>query len=127
MFLIQGPHPLIQSSIVLPSPQLGNTNQLASTIQVIRMSDGSKFTYVKKRRGRRRLRFDFRTSKDKSIELTKFVDAYGGMPVKVTDHNGVVLIGYITLNPFEVRASARARDLPGGELYVASIELEEKL
>lgn len=127
MFLIQGPYPLLQSSIVLPSPREGNTNALASTLQVLRTSSGSIFTYIKAKRGRKKYRYDFRVSKDKATELTEFVDAYGGKAVKVTDHDGIIHIGYLTLNPFETQASSRARGLPGGEVFVTTLELEEKV
>lgn len=127
MFLIQGPYPLVQSSIVLPSPLEGNTNTLTSTVQILRTSGGKMFTYVKAKRGRKKFRYDFAVSRDKSDELREFVDSYGGKPVKVTDHNEVVRIGFLTLNPFEVQGRGRSKGAPGGEVYSTSIELEEKV
>jgi hypothetical protein len=127
MFLVQGPFPLIQSSIILPSPRVGNTNSLTSSIQVLRMSDGSTHTYVKAKRGRRKYRYDFSMSRDKMDELRSFIEAYAGKPVKVTDHNDVIRIGYLTLNPFESQGIGRAKGSPGGEFYTTTIELEEKV
>lgn len=118
---------MVQSSIVLPSPQHGNTNELTSSIQVLRTSSGERFTYVKAKRGRKKFRFDFLATRDKVDELTKFVKVYAGKPVKVTDHNEVVRIGFITLNPFEAQGAGRAKGAPGGEVYTTTLELEEKV
>jgi hypothetical protein len=91
------------------------------------MSDGSIHTYVKAKRGRRKYRYDFAMSRDKMDELRSFVEAYAGKPVKVTDQNNVIRIGYLTLNPFESQGLGRAKDSPGGEIYTTNIELEEKV
>lgn len=127
MFLIQGPHPLLQTSIILPSPAEGNTDKLTSSIQILRAADGTVYSYVKSKRGRRAFRFDFTLSSDKADELTAFVGLYGGRPVRVQDHNGVATIAFMTLNPFEKQGAGRAKGLPGGEVYHVSIEFEEKI
>ena len=127
VFVIQGPYPLIQSSLVLTSPRQGNTNALTSSIQVLRTSSGEMFTYTKAKRGRKKFRYDFTVSRDKAYELREFVEVYAGKPVKVSDHNNVVRVGFLTLNPFEIQAVGRARGIPGGEVYTTTIELEEKI
>jgi hypothetical protein len=45
----------------------------------------------------------------------------------VTDHNNVVRVGFLTLNPFEIQGVGRAKGIPGGEVYTTTIELEEKI
>ena len=96
---------MMQSTLLLPSPKIANQKNLASSVQVLRSMNGTVFTYVKPKRGRKVQRWDFVTTKD----------------------NEDVFIGYITINPLEVSGEGRAVGFPSNEVYRWTLSLEEKV
>jgi hypothetical protein len=116
------------STLLLPSPLEGNTEANAATVQTVRAMDGTVYTYIKSKRGRRRHNWNFVTSKDKALETKEFVKLFADEVVKTVDHNGTVRIGWITINPLEQSGEGRA----GGwgkneEAYQYSIAFEERV
>ena len=126
-FVIQAPYPLMQSSLVMPSPKQGNQKNLASTVQTMRMMDGALRTYVKGKRGRKVWQWDFVGTKDKAREAIQFIKLYSGGIVRIMDHEGVAHIGYVTVNPLELRGEGRASGYPSNEVYRWTISIEEKV
>lgn len=127
-FVIQGPFPLMTSSLLLPSPLVGNTEANTATVLTMRSMDGTVYTYVKTKRGRRKFTWNFVTSKDKALEAKEFVKLFADGLVKTVDHTDTVRIGYITINPLEQSGEGRA----GGwgkneEAYQYSITFEERV
>lgn len=127
MLRIQAPYPAYKSTLVLPSPEMGNTRNLAATVQPIRTMDGTLYTFIKDKRGRRVHRWDFIISASKYEETKAFVDAYMAKVVRITDHEDVVHLGNLTLNPVEFNGDGRAGGWPGPiqEAYRVSLQLEE--
>lgn len=118
----------MRTTLLLPSPDGGNAVQQRHSIQTIRTMDGTLYTYRKTKRDRRLYRYDFTTAKEKAREAKEFFKAYGGGLVQVVDHEDVVRIGYITINPWESRGDGRA----GGwaeieEAVQFTIEIEERV
>jgi len=126
-FIVQGPFPLLQSTLVLPSPREGNQRNLAASIQTMRSMDGTLYTHVKSKRGRKAHSWDFLTTKDKAREAKEFVEQYAGGAVRITDHEGTTITGYITINPLELAGEGRAGGFPSGEVYRWTLSLEEKV
>lgn len=127
-FVIQGPYPNMRTTLLLPSPEEGNTDNLQSSVQILRSMNGKVYTYIKPKRGRQRYRWDFVASKDKGLEAKDFVKQYAGDLVQIVDHNEVLRIGWLTINPFETLGEGRAN--PWGERKEAvgfSIEFEERV
>lgn len=124
MFRIEAPYPAVASTTLLPSPQQGNNQSLLSQVNVVRMMDGSRRTFVKKGGGKRLHRWDFTVSRDKMEEMTDFVERYRSSTCRVV-WRGRSLIGKLTLNPTEAQGSGRAGGWPGGEAYDLTIELIE--
>ena len=128
-FVIQGPYPNMRTTLLLPSPATGNTVQQRHSIQTLRTMNGTLYTYRKPKRDRRSYRWAFTTAKRKAREAKEFVKEYAGGLVRVTDHEGTVRIGYITINPWESRGDGHA----GGwddvvpEAVDFSIEFEERV
>ena len=54
-FVIQAPYPLLQSTLLLPSPREGNQKNLAATVETMRSMNGKLYTYIKAKRGRKAL------------------------------------------------------------------------
>ena len=107
-FVIQAPYPEMKTTLLLPSPRLGNNKGNASTVQTIRAMDGTVYTYIKSKRARQAFNWDFVTSKDKALETKEFVREYADGLVRLEDHRGNLLIGYITINPLDVLGDGRA-------------------
>ena len=126
-FIVQGPYPLMQSTLVLPSPREGNQKNLAASVQVMRSMNNTVYTYVKTKRGRKVHQWDFIGSKDKGREVVQFIELYAGGLVRITDHEGNSHIGYVTVNPLELTGTGRAEGFPSGEVYRWTISIEEKV
>jgi len=122
MLIIQGPYPALQTTVVLPSAQLGNQVNMSGTVQTLRSMNGTLYTYVIERRARRVFQWDILSTEQKSNEIKDFVRRYAGNKVKLTDHNETAYIGYITINPFESMGAGGGR---GGEYYQFTIQLSE--
>jgi hypothetical protein len=124
-FLVQAPYPLMQTTLLLRSPLQANTQKLAATIQTVRSMNGTLYTYVKAKRGRKLFSWDFLSSKDKALEAKSFVKQYAGDLVRITDHEGTIRLGYITINPLEARGEGRAGGWPSNEAYSFTLSIEE--
>jgi len=125
MFIIKAPYPSFQVTALLPSPQWGDSMAATGTMQSMHMMDGTRFTYVTSRNGRKRYQWDFTISRAKALELQSFYNAYYGAQVQVITHDDDTLNGYLINNPFEFTGSGRAVDWPEGETMGITIELEE--
>jgi hypothetical protein len=127
-FIMQGPYPAMKTTVLMPSPKVGNNKGNASTVQVLRAMDGTTYTYIKSKRARQVQSWDFVTSKDKAREVREFVRIHADGLVRITDHRDTALVGYVTINPFESRGDGRAGSW--GEIEEAvrfTLEFEEKV
>lgn len=117
MFLIQGPFPSNSSSVVLPSPEIGNTEGVASTVQTLRMMDNSLRTYVKRKYARKKFRWTFTIGHLKAKQLEDFVVDVAGSPCQVIWRD-TIYTGHLTLNPYEA-------DGETSEFFSVTLEFEE--
>ncbi len=126
MFIIKAPYPAMRTTLLLPSPKFDDSVALTATVMTMRAMNGTLYTHVKSRSGRKTLRWDFEISRHKALEFREFIDVYCASKLHVTDHNNTVWIGYLKNNPFEFTGQGRAGlNWPGGETMVVSIEFEE--
>ena len=126
MFFIQAPHPALQVTLELPSPNWSDSVALVSSLQVLRAMNGASYTYVHERGGRKRLQWDFTIARNKALELRAFLKVYYRSKVQIVDHNDDTWLGYLTNNPFESSGSGRAVNFPGGETMDIALEFEEE-
>ena len=126
MFVIRAPYPAVQVTTLMPSPQFTDQEALKATVKTMRSMNGNRYTYVMSRDGLQKLKWDFRLSRHKAMELREFIDLYCSGLVQVTDHNGVIWVGYLKNNPFEFTGDSRAADWPGEELSSVTLEFEER-
>jgi hypothetical protein len=126
-FRIRAPYPTQQTRSLLPSPEFGDSEAITDRVLVKRATDGTTRTYVQTTDDRRKLKWTFRLSRPKALELLEVIRAYHSSPVWITDHRGRHWKGNITNNPFESQAISGAllgrQGLPG-ERYVATLEFE---
>ena len=126
MFKLEAPFPGYQTTLVLPSPVWGDRVEIAATVSTIRSMNGTSYTYVKQREGRKRLHFDFKIARHKALELRAFIKVYYATPLRLTDHNGIQWIAYLQNNPFESAGDSKAEPFPGGETMTVTLEFEER-
>lgn len=124
-FILQAPYPAISTTSYLPNPQLGDSVGPTGTIDFKRAKDGTTYTYVKSRDGRRKWVWTFVLSQHKAYELQEFFEAFNSSQIKITDQDGKVYVGYFTTNPFEFEATRRAVASPANySLHQIQIEFE---
>lgn len=124
-FIMQAPHPAISVSTYLPNPELGDSIAATVSLEFKRAINGTKYSYVKSRGGRKKLLWNFIISQDKALELREFFDKHNGDEIKIFDHIGKVYIGNFTSNPFEFEAIGRAVASPSNNtLHQIQIEFE---
>jgi len=125
-FRLSAPYPSLTTTTLLPSPTWGDTKAITGSVTTMRTIDGTLYTYVKSRNGRRKFRWDFEISRHKALELRAFINSYFGKPMKIIDHDGDTWIGYLINNPFEFGGAGRANGWPGNETMTISLDFEEK-
>ena len=128
MFEIAAPYPMLQTTTLLPNPEFSDQESLAVAVSRKTAMDGTRYTYVKHKDNRRRLKWSFRLTRNKALELRAFIFAYFASKVKAIDHNARIWVGNFTSNPFEFDTSDRAAPaispLPLGEIVNIEIEFE---
>ncbi len=125
-FMMRAPYPAAQTTVLMPAPKWGDSKGLAATIQTMRSVNGTLYTYVKSRNGRKKFQWEFEIARNKALELREFINAYRGAVVEVIDHDGDTWIGYLRNNPFEFTGVGRAAGWPGNETMSLMLEFEER-
>lgn len=125
-FFLKAPYPSLYTTTVLPSPKWGDSKALTATVKSLRSMNGTLYTYVKSRNGRRKFQWEFEVARNKALELREFINSYHGVLIQITDHDGDRWLGYLRNNPFEFTAMSRAASWPGGETMSIILEFEEK-
>lgn len=126
-FQLEAPHPGVQTTSILPNPQFSDGEAIASSVTSKRATDGTLYTYVKTKAGRRKLTWSFLLVRPKALELRAFLFSYFASEIRVTDHNGRVWLGNFMNNPFEFTTDRRAAPDRGdlrGELQSITLEFE---
>jgi len=127
VFTLQAPYPRLQTTTLLPNPQFSDGENLQVAVMRKTAMDGTRYTYVK-RKERRKLKWSFRLSRNKGLELRAFVYAYFASKIVITDHLDRVWIGNLVNNPFEFDTTTRAgpaiSPMPRGETQMIELEFE---
>jgi hypothetical protein len=128
MFQLSAPYPLLQTTTLLSNPQFSDQEGLTASVTRKTAMDGTRYTYVKRKNNRRKLKWSFRLTRNKALELRTFIYAYFASYVKIIDHNGRVWIGNFTNNPFEFdtpeRAAPAISPMPRGEVQTIDLDFE---
>jgi hypothetical protein len=124
--ILQAPWPTLQTTTILPDPEFSD-GEGATGGAIPRRTMNNVVRVYRKTKPRRRLTWQFRLTQPKALELLEFVRAYFGSKVKVTDHNSRQWVGFIMVNPIEIRSERSARpDVQDirGETYSTQLEFE---
>lgn len=124
----EAPFPGVVTTSLFPNPLLSDGEALTASMVAKRAVDGTLFTYVKTKAGRRKMTWTLRMRRPKALELRAFLYAYFASSIRVTDHNDRVWVGNFTNNPFEFDTSDRAgptrADGLKSEIQTITIEFE---
>ena len=127
MFTFEAPYPSVAITVLTPNPQFSDGEGLAVSVTRKLAMDGTRYVYIKNK-GRRVLKWSFKLTRNKALELRAFLQSYFASQVRITDHNDRVWIGYFVNNPFEFEAVERAgpaiRPLPRGESVRIELQFE---
>ena len=123
-FRIAAPYPAIATTLLLPQPQPGNSIGLVSSVNVIKMEDGSRRSFIKRGSGKKKHQWAFLMSRDKMEEFINFIRDYRGATYSIVWRDRTI-IGKCTLSPVEFRGDGRAFGWPGGEAYETTLEVVE--
>ncbi len=107
-----------QTITYLPNPTFSDSENLAVSISRKFSMNGKRYTYVKSKDERRKLIMRFDLTRVKGQEFHAFIRAYYSIEILLTDHNGVIWLGYFTSNPFDFETPVR------GEYQNIQIEFE---
>ena len=124
MIELAAPYPAIQTVTLLPNPQFGDGEAQTCEVSTRRAMDGTLYTYVKSKSGRRLLTLPLSLSRMKALELRAFIESYFASKLRLTDHLGQVWIGHFVSNPFEFTTPKRAGGWPGNEMQKILMEFE---
>ena len=125
MFRIEAPYPRRHLTIILPSPDWGDSIVLSNTLNIQHALDGTSYTYIKSKANRKRLHWQFILSRNKILELKYFFEKYHSTQVRVVDHLNQSWIGYFQSNPFEAAHEGAAFNFPGKDVSNLVLEFEE--
>ena len=125
MFKLEAPYPGYQTTTILPSPSWGDSIGAIASMTSVRAMDGTLYTYVKQRAGRKKFKYSFEIARHKALELRAFIKAYFRVPMRLTNHDGDQWIAYLRNNPFEFAGDTKAKSFPGGETMTVTLEFEE--
>lgn len=125
---LSAPHPAVQTTSVLPSPQFSNQEAITATVSKLYAVDGTLYTYKRPKDGRHKLTWTFLLTQAKALEVRAFVLSYFASEIKVVDHDQRSWVGYFVSNPFELRGERRGaptvQGLTYGEIHSITLEFE---
>ena len=123
MIRLEAPLPVIQTISILPNPQESDTENLLNNLDVKRAMNGMKYSYVKSN-PRRRLTYEFRLTRMKTLELQAFIESYFDSEIKITNHKDEVWHVRLVNNPFDFSNVGAAFGAPGREFANIQIQFE---
>ena len=119
--LLQAPYNFIQTSVVLPPPLFGDTENLISNINLRRAMNGLIYTYVKSSKSKI-LKYTFRLTRMKALELEEFFRYYNSYEIKMQNWKGEIWKVNLTTNPIDFVQTGR--DAPTEDRTDVNIEFE---
>ena len=118
------PYPTVQTISKFPNPEFADSERKTSSVNFIRTTDGSLYSYVKTKNGRRRLQMRFTLTRMKALEMRAFIDSYFASKIEFTDVEEVRWVGYIMSNPNEFETIGRRGDVSAGGLELQTLTID---
>lgn len=124
MIKLRAPYPTLQTMMVLPNPEFGDSEASQDKVSVRRAMDGTMYSYVESAQGNTELDFDLKLTRMKALELIAFMRSYQASTIQLTDHLDKVWLGTIKSELIEAAADAIDRTKPGGEQVSVRFQFE---
>ena len=119
--LLQAPFDCLQASVVLPAPLFSDTENLISNLNLKRSMNGETYTYIKSS-DVRILRYTFRLTRGKSLEVEEFFRSYNSAEIKMQNWKGEIWKVNVITNPIDFVQTGR--DAPTEDRTDVSLEFE---
>ena len=103
---LRAPLPSLQTTILLPNPQLADVESPRHEIDIFRAIDGTRRTSVKTTT-RRLLTYDFILNRAKAEELKAFIQSYYLSKIRMINHKNQTWDGWVTNNPISFSPSGK--------------------
>lgn len=114
---LSAPWDLIQATIRLPSPQVGNLRNNQLDVAIRNSMNGTLYSYVKSS-DRLKFAWDLFLTRQKALELEYFIEYYDEYEWRVTDWEENVYRMYLINDPFDFTRISK------DELTTVRLELE---
>lgn len=124
MIKLRAPYPTLQTMIVLPNPQFGDSEAPQDKVDVRRAMDGTMYSYVHSGQGNTELDYELNITRMKALELSAFLRSYQAFQMQLTDHLGKVWLGTVKSDVVDLVASAIDKTKPGGERATVRFQFE---
>ena len=95
-----------QTTTLLPNPEWSDNEGLLDEIIVKRVLEGQHHVYIKTKNQRRKLIFNLKLHRLKSLELRAFIQSYFSSEITLIDHLDQLWKGKFTINPFEFNTTS---------------------
>lgn len=121
--IMQAPADFIQTSIVLPSPKIGDNYTPQKSVNMVVMNDGKKWTYIKNAPGTK-LQYTFELTYMKRIELEYFIRSYRGCKFQIIDHHDEIFNCILVSNPIEFKTIRKGEQADCPEISTVTLEFQ---
>lgn len=115
MIKLRAPFPTLQTMMVLPNPEFGDSEAPQNKVNVRRAMDGTMYSYVQSGAGNTELDYELSLTRLKALEFAAFVRSYQAFQIQLTDHLDKVWLGTIVTDIVDIVAKSIDRTKPGGE------------
>ena len=124
MIKLRAPHPTLQTMMVLPNPEFGDSESPQDKVNVRRAMDGTMYSYVQSSQGNTELDYELSVTRMKALEFAAFVRSYQASTIQLTDHLDKVWLGTIKSDIVDIAMNAIDRTKPGGERVTVRFQFE---
>lgn len=99
-FVMMAPHSLVQTTMLLPSPEFGDSDNIVAAINLKRSMNGKKRTYINTVPDEH-LIYEFNLTRGKTLEVIEFIKIYYPHYVRIINHKSETWVAKIMNDPFD--------------------------
>lgn len=99
-FVMMAPHQLVQTTMLLPSPEFGDSDNIVAAINLKRSMNNTKRTYINVPSDEY-LIYEFILTRGKTLEVIEFLKIYYPYDVRIINHKNETYVCKIMTDPFD--------------------------
>jgi len=123
MWVFLAPHPASEVVMILPSPEMGDSEQRKHQVQLKRTHNGTNKTHIQANNNRH-FTWTFVLTRHKALEFKAWYTLYAGQPCKIITHENVEVVGNLVVNPLSLQLVGRGVIADSVEKIVLAIDFE---